>query len=121
MNGKIKNAKITDVSLTMGEHGCLTYWLSLNFSGCGCGYGGYCLGHGYLGAKEFDATSKGLVAMMRIMDVVGVERWEDMEGKYVRIVDNGLGSPVDTIGNIIEEKWFNQREFFAKPEATNED
>ena len=112
MNGEITNAQITDVSLTMADHGCLTYWLTLEWS-CGVGYGGYCLGHGYLGAKEFDASPKGLEAMMRIMDTVGVERWEDLKGKYVRFVDHGLGSSVDTIGNIIEDKWFNQREFFA--------
>ena len=114
MNNEIRNAKITDVSLVMGEHGCLTYWLMLNFDGYICGYGGFCLGHGYLGAKEFDASAKGLEAMMRIMNVVGVERWEDMEGKYIRIVDRGLGNTVDTIGHIMEDKWFNQREFFAE-------
>lgn len=52
--------------------------------------------------------------MMRIMDTVGVERWEDLKGRYVRVVDPGLGKTVDTIGNILEEKWFNQREFFAR-------
>lgn len=114
MNGEIRNAKITSVSLTMADHGCITYWLQLDFNGCSRGYGGYCLGHGYLGAKEFDATGKGLEAMMHIMDVVGVDRWENLKGQYVRIVDNGLGRTIDTIGNIIEDKWFNQREFFSE-------
>mgnify|MGYP003292572562 CR=1 FL=1 len=31
----------------------------------------------------------------------------------LELPDNGRGSTIDTIGNIIEEKWFNQREFFA--------
>lgn len=109
-----RNAKITHVSLTMADHGCLTYFLVLECGSIGCSYGGYCLGHGYLGAKDFDASSKGLEAMMRIMDVVGVERWEDLTGKYIRFVDPGWGGTIDTIGNITEEKWFNQREFFSE-------
>lgn len=117
MKGEIKNARITNVSLSMADHGCLTYGLTLEFGCCGCVYGGYCIGHGYLGAKEFSAYNKGLEAMMRIMDVVGVERWEDLNLRYIRIVDPGFGGVVDTIGNIIEDKWFNQREFFAETEG----
>ena len=114
MNKEIRNARITDVSLTMADHGCLTYFISIEGGSFACNYGGYCLGHGYLGAIEFNASSKGLEAMMRIMNVVGVDRWEKLKGKYIRIVDPGLGGTVETIGNIIEDKWFNQREFFAE-------
>lgn len=117
VKGEIKNARITHVSLSMADHGCLTYSLTLEFGCCGCVYGGYCIGHGYLGAKEFSASNKGLEAMMRIMDVVGVERWEDLNLRYIRIVDPGFGGVIDTIGNIIEDKWFNQREFFAEMEG----
>lgn len=109
-----KNAKIVDVSLTMTDHGVLTFDLSLVGSGWGVGYGGYVIGKGYVGAKEFTAEGKGLVALMRIMDTVGVEKWEDLKGKYVRIVDEGWGSTVTTIGNILEDKWFNAREFFSE-------
>lgn len=97
MKTEIKNAQIVGVSLSMADHGCLTYGLVLEFDGCGCVYGGYCIGKGYIGAKQFSASCKGLEAMMRIMDVVGVERWEDLEGKYIRVIDPGLGSTVDTI------------------------
>lgn len=112
MEGKIANAKITHVSLSMADHGCLTYGLTLESGGTGCVYGGYCIGHGYLGAKEFSASANGLEAMMRIMNVVGVERWEDLKGCYIRFVDPGWGGVISTIGNIIEDKWFDQKEFF---------
>lgn len=46
--------------------------------------------------------------------VVGVDKWEDLPGKYIRIEYNGLGSTVTKIGNIIEEKWFDLKEFFGK-------
>ena len=49
---------------------------------------------------------------MNIMNVVGVERFNDMKGKYVRVAIKGLGSPVKIIGNIIEDKWFDPELFF---------
>lgn len=114
----IVNAKITDVSISMGNLGCLTFDIGLNGGDWGCSYGGYCIGHGYLGANSFTAENGGgLVAMMKIMDVVGVERWEDLKGKYVRVVDCGLGSSITRIGNIIEDKWFDIDEFFKSYEG----
>ena len=114
---EIKNAKISDVSISMADHGCLTFYLSLNGGSWGCNFGGYCIGNGCLGAKEFSATNgDGLVAMMKIMDVVGVHTWEDLKGKYIRCVVQGWGDTIDEIGNIMEDKWFNIRKFFAKEE-----
>ena len=109
---KTINAKITNVSLTMADHGVLTFYLTLEMRGCGICYGGYVIGRGYLGAKEFRGSEKGLEALMRIMDTIGVERWEDLKGKYVRIEDVGLGGVIKKIGNIIEDKWFDVEEFF---------
>lgn len=114
MKSEIENALITNVSLTMADNGCITYWITLSGDGWGVNFGGICLGKGYLGAKEFSAIGEGLEAMMRIMDTVGVERWEDLKGRYVRVVNPELGKSVDTIGNIIKDKWFNQHEFFSK-------
>jgi len=48
------------------------------------------------------------------MDVVGVAKWEDIKGHYVRVKqENRL---VVGIGNIIEDKWFEPREFFKEIE-----
>lgn len=110
----IENAKIEDVSITMEDHGCLTFFLTLKGKSWGVVYGGYCIGHGYLGAKEFTAENGGgLVAMMQIMDVVGVHRWEDLKGKYVRVESTGWGDPIYKIGNLIEDKWFDIKQFFS--------
>lgn len=113
----IKNAKITDVSITMADHGCLTFYLSLESEGFGCNYGGYCIGHGCLGAEPDELCSEnghGLEAMMHIMNVVGVSRWEDLEGKYCRIKDAGWGESVTSIGNILNDQWFDIKEFFEE-------
>lgn len=111
---EIQNAKITNVSISMADHGALTFTIYIEGSGWGVAYGGYCIGRGYLGADNFTAESgSGLEAMMRIMDTVGVEKWENLVGEYVRVKTEGWGSNVDIIGNLIEDKWFNIREFFA--------
>lgn len=110
---EILNAKITSVSLTMADHGCLTFWITVEGGGWGVSIGGYCIGHGYLGADNFKVEyGDGLEAMMRIMDTVGVERWEDLKDKYIRVEVNGLFESVKKIGNITENKWFDIKEFF---------
>ncbi len=120
---KIVNAEITDVSILMCDHGCLVFNIGLNGGGWVCSYGGYCIGHGYRGAESFTSENGGgLVAMMMIMDTVGVERWEDLKGKYVRVIDNGWGSKITKIGNILEDRWFDIDEFFRnyKGDSLNE-
>ena len=56
---------------------------------------------------------------MRIMDVVGVSRLEDMKGKYIRVATKGLGSTVKIIGNIINNRWFDYDSFFKDKESTS--
>lgn len=114
---EIKNAKIKSVSISMADHGCLTFWLNLKLPGGFCGYGGYCIGHGYLGSENFDATDKGLTAMMKIMDTIGVEKWEDLADKYCRVKTDGWGSSISTIGNIMEDRWFDLEEHFKSKES----
>jgi anti-sigma regulatory factor (Ser/Thr protein kinase) len=112
---EIENVKITKVSISMSDYGCLTFWLTLEGYGWGVGYGGYCIGKGYLGADEFSAENGGgLVAMMRIMDTVGVEKWEDLVGKYCRVQTEGWGGKITTIGNIMNDKWFDIDKFFKE-------
>lgn len=111
---KIENAKITNVSISMADHGCFTFFITLDGGGWGVNVGGYCIGHGYLGSDHFSAENgSGLIAMMEIMNVVGVERWEDLVGKYVRVKTEGPGSRVTVIGNILKEEWFDIDSFFG--------
>lgn len=111
---KIQNAKIESVSLTMADHGVLTFYLGLDGGGWGARFGGYVIGKGYLGAEDFSASESGLEAIMRIMDTVGVERWEELTGKYVRVADCEWGKKITRIGNILNDKWFDIAEYFEK-------
>ena len=109
---EIKNAQITGTMLGREDHGIFTFMIFVKFEGCSCGIGGYALDHydKELGKRVYSAKS--LEAVSKILDVVGVDRWENLNGKYIRIKDNGWGSTIDEIGNLMEDKWFNLREFF---------
>lgn len=109
---KIENAKITGVDLSMADHGCMTLSLGLDGCGWGCVYGGAILGHGYLGAERFYGDAESMEFLMRIMDVVGVDHFNSMPGKYIRVATKGWGSSIEVIGNIIEDKWFDIESFF---------
>lgn len=50
----------------------------------------------------------------RIMEVVGVGKWEDCKGKYIRVVSNGLGRSITKIGNIMKDEWLDIPEFFKE-------
>lgn len=108
----IRNARITDVSLGREDHGIFTFFIYVEFGGTCCGVGGYALDEfdPETGARKFYAKSMEVIS--KILETVGVEKWEDLPGKYVRFVDNGWGSTIDEIGHIIDDKWFNLREFF---------
>ena len=111
----IENALIESVDLSMADHGCLTLAMTLKGGGWGVVYGGYCLGKGYLGADDnfFSGSASGMEYLMRIMDTVGVERFQNLKGKYVRVAIKGLSGPVKIIGNILEDKWFDAETFFT--------
>ena len=115
---RIENALITNVDLSMADHGCLTLAMTLEGGGWGVVYGGYCLGKGYLGAADdfFDGSAAGMEYLIRIMDTVGVEKFQDLKGKYVRVATKGRGGSVKIIGNIIKDKWFDAETFFADKE-----
>lgn len=100
---EIENAQIESVRLTMADHGVLTSDLVLNGHGWGVCYGGYVLGKGHLGSKDFEGYGSGMEAIMRIMDTVGVEEYGQMKGKYVRVATKGLGSSVRIIGNVLDD------------------
>ena len=114
--GEIINVKISKPRLYIEDHGCLTFDFVIKGSGFGCCFGGYKIG-GKHSDGSYDACESGLISIMKIMDVVGVDCWEDLDGKYCRVVDPGLGGCVTKIGNLIDNKWFDIKKFFE--EANN--
>lgn len=43
--------------------------------------------------------------IQRVLEVVGVETWEELKGKYIRIVSHGLGESVTKFGNLMKDDW----------------
>lgn len=111
---EIKNAIIQSTMLGREDHGIMTFMIYIGGDGFNCGVGGYCL-------DEFDSATQTRVfraesmeAISKVLEVVGVDKWEDLPGKYIRFEDNGCGFTVTKIGNIIKDKWFDLKEFFGK-------
>ena len=112
---EIKNAQIESTMLGREDHGIMTFMIFVKFDKCvACGVGGYALDGYDKNLQQRVFCANGMEAVSKILDVVGVDKWEDLPGKYIRIKDNGWGSTIDEIGNLMEDKWFNLREFFGK-------
>lgn len=109
----IRNAKITSTMFGREDHGVMTFVIFVEFHGGCCGIGGYVLDAYDKGEECRVYSGKGLEAISKILEVVGVDMWEDLPGSYIRVKENGWGSTIDEIGNLMEEKWFNIRDFFA--------
>ncbi len=95
-------------STTLGiEHGTLT--ATVHFDGHALGFGGYNL-QGWTGPES--QLSAASVFICGVMRAAGVESWEAVKGKYVRIKhgEHGAAGPIVSIGHITEDVWFHARE-----------
>jgi len=102
-----RNAIIEATSLGLESHGIFSAYLTLSYGGSGQAFGGYGLDrhNGLRGANSGRVgTAYGMEFIARIMQTVGVDRWEDLKGKHLR-ADMEHGK-VHGIGHILEEKWF---------------
>ena len=107
------NGKIASTTLGIEDHSILTFFVHLEFDGCGQGLGGYALDHRDRETRKLIGHGSGLVAIRRILEVVGVSNWEDLKGKLVRVRHDGIGSkPI--IGHILEDRWFDLGKFMQE-------
>lgn len=117
MTIEIKNAVIESTRLGY-DHGFLSAWVFLDYGGAGQGFGGYALmsleGSPYREKSEQGPSYAG-VFIDSILDVVGVEQWEDLKGKSVRV--KASLTNVEAIGHFIKDKWFSPREKFESMKA----
>ena len=105
----VTNAKISSTMLGIEDHGIMTFSLMMDMGGTGQGFGGYALD----GRAGQVGHSKSIQAIRKILETVDVMRWEDLQGKLVRIrKDSEWNGPIKAIGHIIEDKWFDIEEFW---------
>lgn len=104
-NIEIKNGIIDDTFLGIEEYGIFTFYLHLDYGTSTQNLGGWVL------ATEYGECGKNLQLIRRILNIVGVDRWEKLLGKYVRVkADLDM---VHAIGNILNEDWLDFDEFFG--------
>lgn len=111
MNRTIENVKITKTFLGREDHGILTCYLTVEGDGFGVSIGGYSL-------EKYDENKRKSVACFelidRILEVVGVSAWEELQGKYIRIKSRGYGGRITKIGNITKDDWLDFDTFFEE-------
>lgn len=114
----IRNAKIKSTMLGREAHGIMTWMISIDPGSFNSVFfhdvGGYCLDNYDKETKKRVFRAESMESVSKLLEVVGVDKWEDLPGKYIRFEDNGWGSTVTKIGNIIEDKWLDLKEFFGK-------
>lgn len=113
MSKEILNARINNTKLGRCGGYVNTFYVCVEGAGWGCGIGGRPI-EGKLEDGTRGYSAKGLEAMMRICEVVGVENWEDLKGKYCRVEIDRTRATVDVIGNIVNDNWFDLKEFFKE-------
>jgi len=105
---EIVNAVIKKTQLGYESHGILSASLLLEWKGGGVWFGGYTLdavpgNDRALGRRPHAACGAWVAGILK---TVGVDNWEDLPGKFVRVKTAGWGSSIKVIGHLIEDKWF---------------
>jgi hypothetical protein len=108
-------ATIKSTRLGYEDHGILTTSLDLSWEGAGVGFGGYCLDE-RRDRKSSDytrvGTAYGLDHIIRVMETVGVDRWEKLQGsRVIALFDyessgSTLGGMVRGIAALQDDKVF---------------
>ena len=112
--GNVKNARIESSMLGIEDHGILTFMLHLDYGGSGQGFGGYCMD---APLKKQDGTfirrvgtAQGCDLILRVLEVVGVCKWEDLPGQHIRVVADHC--KVHKIGHILKDRWLDIEEHY---------
>jgi hypothetical protein len=108
----IENAKITNTFLGREDHNIMTFYITVEFSGGGCSYGGYSLDEYDKSTRKRVCSQIAMQSIVEVIDTIGVNSWEELKGQYIRIEHEGLGGGVVRIGNLMKNKWFSLKEFF---------
>ena len=112
------NAQIESTRLGYDREVFAAAWITLKYADGACqGFGGSVLDDKPTEPNgERQPTAWGMDYIFSLIRAVGVERWEDMKGKYVRVRFTGkfFDRKPFAIGHIIEDRWFDIHELAEK-------
>ena len=106
-----KNAVITGTFLGLEDHGFLSAFVYLDYGGSRQGFGGYALGTPASGKLNINCG----LFLSRVLEVVGVEKWEQLPGRSVRVQADHC--KVRAIGHFIRDQWFIPEREFVNDDA----
>lgn len=106
----IQNAVIESASLSAGDHGVLSGWLILDYGGSGQGFGGYCLARDIHTELTTPSPNFCGIFIQRCLEIGGVDKWEALAGRPIRVQLANPYGRILAIGHFIEEKWFDPEE-----------
>ena len=109
---EIKNAVIESTMLGYEDHGIFTCFLTLNYGVSGQGFGGYGLDK----PLEDDdgnficrtGSAYGMNFIINILKIVGVEKWEELVGKNIRV--KATHNKIISIGHFLDDTRFDPSE-----------
>lgn len=99
-----KNAVITGTNLFI-ERDMLTAFVNLEYGkSSGQGFGGYELDKWDEGTQNYIPSKSCGLFIRRVLETVGVDKWENLKGKHVRVKADR--EKIYAIGHILENSWF---------------
>ena len=108
MDRAIRNVLIERTMLGHEDHGIFTCSLQTISGAIGQSFGGYALDSWSEEKKARIGTAYGVQFLINVLRVCGVEKWEDIKGKHIRVdADHGR---VFRIGHITEDIWFDPKQ-----------
>ena len=109
---KTKNAVIKKTELGWEDHGIFTFTLTLDYGDSQQCAGQYSLDQFVKEKKKRVGTALGLDLIMAIMKTIGVQTWEELAGKHIRVkADFGK---VHAIAPLLGGKWLDFKKFYAE-------
>ena len=113
---EIENALIASTTLGVEDHDIMTCWLGIEFDSGGCGFGGYAFDKYDRETKQRIGCAFGITSIRKILETVGVSKWEDLKGQHIRVEHEGIGGTITKIGHFMKNKWFSFKEEAEKYE-----
>jgi hypothetical protein len=106
MTTQIFNAQIENTFLGIEDHGILTFNINLLFADYEQNFGGYAL-------DVFDKEKNKRIGhhicadmILNILKTLEFNSWEELRGKYLRIVKDIHSDKIISIGHITKDQWF---------------